>query len=273
MKVKDGLSKALVRPVAFYPVLAGLCGSIAAGVILSQAVYWSERTTLPGEWFYKAAREWQQETGLTRHQQESARRLLREQPFWQEKLQGVPATLHFRLDREGLFLAISQFSEGRKTRISESGALDADYITNKYPNQMQASPPQYSNALKEAQTTTGSAHETPKTKEAEIELPPTPLLEESDEAESGERAGGLIAAFKLRLKDEMQNASFQSSNLAFDDYDRYFRDAHFSLHNGVMLVDSPTPDQCAEGLRKYQRRLKDTFEREARVEVEFRMAE
>jgi hypothetical protein len=84
----------------------------------------------------------------------------------------------------------------------------------------------------------------------------------------------VLAEFKRQLKDDMLNASFHSENLVLDDYDRYFRDTWFlEIQNGVVLVDGANRAVTAEGLRKYARRLKETFKRIAGVDVEFRMAE
>ncbi len=72
----------------------------------------------------------------------------------------------------------------------------------------------------------------------------------------------------------MLEASFCAKNLAFDDYDRYFRDAWFwGISNGVVLVDGADPIVTAEGLRKHERRLKDTFRKTVGIDVEFQMVE
>jgi hypothetical protein len=92
----------LDRPIAFQRPFVDLTGSITAALMLSQALYWSRRTKDPSGWFYKSQAEWHEETGLTRREQELARKRLRQLPFWQEQLRGIPATLHFRLDAQAL---------------------------------------------------------------------------------------------------------------------------------------------------------------------------
>ena len=91
------------RPIAFQRSFVTLTGSITAALMLSQAVYWSSRASNPAGWFYKSADEWEQETGMTRHEQEGARKRLRQFPWWQEDLRkanGVP-TVHYRIDAVG----------------------------------------------------------------------------------------------------------------------------------------------------------------------------
>jgi hypothetical protein len=92
------IGELLSRWVQFHPIFAKIGGSATAGIFLSQAYYWSSRTSDPARWFYKTQKEWEQETTLTRYEQESARRQLREKGVLQEKLEGVPAKLYYRLN-------------------------------------------------------------------------------------------------------------------------------------------------------------------------------
>jgi hypothetical protein len=102
----------LSRPVAFHVALARVCNSAIAGLMLSQAIYWSEvlERTNPSRngWFYKTREEWADEIHLSRWEQEAARTILRKLGFWQEELRGVPAQIYFRVDMQRLALAISQ---------------------------------------------------------------------------------------------------------------------------------------------------------------------
>jgi hypothetical protein len=79
-----------------------MAGSVNAGVMLSQAFYWSSRTKDPNGWFYKTQAEWEEETCLSRREQETARRLMRDGGYWEEKLIGIPAQLYYRLNLSAL---------------------------------------------------------------------------------------------------------------------------------------------------------------------------
>jgi hypothetical protein len=92
----------LDRPIAYHRIFAELGGSVTAGVFLSQAVYWSQRTTDPDGWFWKTQKEWHEETYLKRSEQEIARRELRAAGILEEKKKGVPAKLYFRVNLETL---------------------------------------------------------------------------------------------------------------------------------------------------------------------------
>ena len=53
------------QTITFHRVFVDITGSINAALMLSNAIYWTNR--LPPErdgWFYKTKEEWEQETGL-----------------------------------------------------------------------------------------------------------------------------------------------------------------------------------------------------------------
>lgn len=118
----------LDRPIAYHRVFVTLTKSVKAAVLLSQAIYWQKRASQTDGWWYKTAEEWQEETGLTKHEQDTARRDC--EPYLTSDLRGVPATLYWKIDEEKLTKALIQFSGKRKTRISES----AKQVTRKAQN-------------------------------------------------------------------------------------------------------------------------------------------
>ena len=90
------------RLIAFNPLFVDLPGcSINAALFLSQSLYWSERTASDG-WFFKTRDDWTREIRLTRREQESARKALRECGVLEEKLHGLPGKLHFRVNCDRL---------------------------------------------------------------------------------------------------------------------------------------------------------------------------
>lgn len=101
----------LDRPIAFHRAFAKLAGSVNAGVMLSQGYYWSKRTKSPAGWFYKTQDEWEAETCLSRREQETARKLLRQTGFWEEDRRGNPARLYYRIDRRAFNLALFRLAQ------------------------------------------------------------------------------------------------------------------------------------------------------------------
>lgn len=93
MKLIDVLD----RPIAFQRAFVSLGAGITGALMLSQAVYWSKRTDVEGGWFYKTMEEWEAETGLTRSEQEGARKKLVKAGVLEEQRKGVPCRLFFRV--------------------------------------------------------------------------------------------------------------------------------------------------------------------------------
>lgn len=65
------------QPIAFnkHYVFIG-CG-INGALMLSQLVYWTSRTKDNDGWIFKTHSDWTMETGLTRKEQETARKILK----------------------------------------------------------------------------------------------------------------------------------------------------------------------------------------------------
>ena len=99
----DALDDILDRPIAFNPSFKKITGSTNAALLLSQAFYWSKRTKDPEGWFYKVRQEWVDETGLTEDELDGARLKCRERGVIEEKLKGVPATLHYRVNKQKVY--------------------------------------------------------------------------------------------------------------------------------------------------------------------------
>jgi len=92
------LKAVLRRPVAYHRAFAEIAGKASAGLMLSQAWYWTPRTDNEDGWFYKTRAEWTEETGMTRTEQETARRRLVDLGLMEEALKGMPGKMHFRVN-------------------------------------------------------------------------------------------------------------------------------------------------------------------------------
>jgi len=108
----------LDRPIAFHRSFVPFAG-ITGALLLSQFIYWQNRTTSPDGFFYKSARECEEETGLTTREQETARRRLRDIGILEETKRGIPCTCHFRINEQVLQSSLNS-SDGVKKRMSVS---------------------------------------------------------------------------------------------------------------------------------------------------------
>jgi hypothetical protein len=100
-------------PVSFHRCLVPITGGVTAALMLSQAI-WGSETTDPeaNGWFMKSRDEWEEETGLSRWGQQTARRALRESGFLEERRVGLPAKLCFRVRPEQVLRALQLHADG-----------------------------------------------------------------------------------------------------------------------------------------------------------------
>lgn len=119
------------QPIAFnkHYVFIG-CG-INGALMLSQLVYWTARTKDSEGWIYKDHHEWTRETGLTRKEQHTARKTLKNLGFISEKKHGVPPRVFFRIERENLYKALIEYSESiANTQLCHTEQLNVPKGTN-----------------------------------------------------------------------------------------------------------------------------------------------
>lgn len=120
----------LDRPIAFQRAYVRLGLGITGALMLSQAVYWSSRTKGQDGWFYKDQREWEEETGLSRREQETARKRLIEAGFLREQRKGVPCRLFYQVNLDALNSALRDLAQNVQTSMSESANLDCTKAPN-----------------------------------------------------------------------------------------------------------------------------------------------
>jgi len=121
MSEKDVLYRILAdRPIAFHPDIAKAVGNLAAGVFLSQLLYWSGKEKSGDGWIYKTQDEWFEETSLTRKPQETARNILRKLRLINEKRKGVPAKLYYQLNFAELFKLLEKYYESQDALLVQS---------------------------------------------------------------------------------------------------------------------------------------------------------
>ncbi len=101
--------------IAYRPALARAFGSINVALFLCQAAYWQGKVGA-GKWWFKlrdaerdsasnmippsspTRQSWEWELGMTRSEQEEARRALRQHGLIEERRAGIPARLHYRVN-------------------------------------------------------------------------------------------------------------------------------------------------------------------------------
>jgi hypothetical protein len=109
-KVKDLLPN---RVVGYSPDLARIVGGATIGLFLSQLLFLSDKGANPDGWVYKSEAEMGKETGLTKREQQTARRKLLSLGVIAIMRGGWKNTYHFKVLWEKLYQVIEKFQRGQ----------------------------------------------------------------------------------------------------------------------------------------------------------------
>jgi hypothetical protein len=109
-KVKEMLPN---RTVGYSPDLARVVGGATIGLFLSQLLFLSDKGHNPDGWVYKSEQEMGRETGLTKREQQTARRKLLNLGVIAIERRGFKFTYHFKVIWERLYQVIAQFQQGQ----------------------------------------------------------------------------------------------------------------------------------------------------------------
>lgn len=152
------------RPVAYHPVLAKALNGVIEAVFVSQLLYWYDKGKLEDNWIWKTQEEWTEETGLTRSNQETARRNLKKLGILKEQRKGVPGKIHFQLDLDRLadLLTMQDFHnvETQHCTMQEPSIVQCEDSAN-YNAETPQSIPENTRDHPEITTERGAAEKTP----------------------------------------------------------------------------------------------------------------
>jgi hypothetical protein len=109
-KVKDMLPN---RVVGYSPDLARIVGGATIGLFLSQLLFLSDKGHNPDGWVYKSEAEMGKETGLSKREQQTARRKLLSLGVIAIMRGGWKNTYHFKVIWEKLYQVIEKFQRGQ----------------------------------------------------------------------------------------------------------------------------------------------------------------
>jgi len=141
MNITDAIEN-VGRPVAYYSNIARWLGSVGDAIFLCQLLYWYGKGKDPDGWIYKTQKEFEEETALSRYEQEHARRKLKSLGILEEERRGVPAKLYYRLNvdkmnelyaewyQTQINTEANQNAVNQQSRLLKSSNLDCGKPTN-----------------------------------------------------------------------------------------------------------------------------------------------
>lgn len=118
------------RVIAYRPNLARLFGGVIAEVFFEQIFYWQDKSDSEFG-VYKTQEELEIETGLSRKEQETARKLLREKGVLIETHKRLEHRMYYKIDCEKLdeLLATLANDTNEHSRMPESDIRECDKVT------------------------------------------------------------------------------------------------------------------------------------------------
>ncbi len=128
---REFLMAVLDQPIVFHKVYKKITGSVTAALMLSYAAQVSdELEPARGGWFTLDAEAWEEETGLTRKEQITARRRLRELGLFDERKQGMPAHMEFRVNYRGIATLLHRYAQTFEQPIWDSFGIKGDLFSS-----------------------------------------------------------------------------------------------------------------------------------------------
>jgi hypothetical protein len=113
----------LDRPIAYHRVLVAFGGRDAA-IMLSQALYWTKRTKDAGGWFHKTVADWEEETGLSKDNQLTAKKQLMKYGVIETKRGKLHGLNHYRVNVPALQKALLELTVNGKSHGGNASMTD-----------------------------------------------------------------------------------------------------------------------------------------------------
>jgi len=114
---KETVHARLGSPIAYYSTLSRILGGVEENLFVSQFFSWYDKGHSHEEWIYITQDENLEATGLTRRNQETARRRLRSLGVLEEQRAGIPARLTYRLNLDVLAALVHKTRDGEVDRV------------------------------------------------------------------------------------------------------------------------------------------------------------
>lgn len=123
--------------VAYHAAYARIGGSVAAGILLAQLLYWT-RYSEDG-WVFRTQEQLECETALTEYEQNGARAKLKERGLIIEERRGIPCRLYYQPQFEAIYAALGTLAQvpmaarGNETvgtRVPETQELESEKVRN-----------------------------------------------------------------------------------------------------------------------------------------------
>jgi len=101
------------KPIAYHRAYANITGSITAGLLLSQLVYWAKAMNYKE--FYKTDKDFREELGMGEYEFKGAKKKLIQLKLVKIKVKGIPAKTYYEVDLDKLITLLTRW--GKTTQL------------------------------------------------------------------------------------------------------------------------------------------------------------
>jgi hypothetical protein len=165
-KVKDMLPPQIV---GYSPHLAKAVGGATIGLYLSQLLFLSDKGANPEGWVYKSEAEMGRETGLTKREQQTARRKLLALGVIAIERRGFKFTYHFKVIWERLYQVIEKFQ--REQNVAATPSQRPQNVVADREQNVSTDPPQWQQNVPKEQWQNVATPDTHRENNTEKKLP------------------------------------------------------------------------------------------------------
>jgi len=100
------------KPIAYQPIYSKITGSITAGILLSQLVYWY--FAMGEKEFYKTNEDFCNELAMGLWELKGAKKKLKELKIIEMKIKGIPAKTYYKINIKKIIALITNYSKTRQ---------------------------------------------------------------------------------------------------------------------------------------------------------------
>lgn len=118
MKAKEILKEFNRKPIVYFAIYADITGSVTAGVLLSQILYWWY--TMGQKEFYKLDEDWCKELSFGLWELKGAKSKVKETGIVRIARKGNPAKTHYKVDEDRLEELISSCGKNQQQEVGKT---------------------------------------------------------------------------------------------------------------------------------------------------------
>jgi hypothetical protein len=135
------------RGILYRPIFRDVAGSVTASILLSQIIYWSQKSNW--DWFYKFKDDWKEELNFSKEEFDLARKKLKDKDLIEWEVRGFERKTYYILNTENLEAEINKVYSGKSVEKAEPLKRTKNKDSHKNISEIVAEKPQKKSSVQE----------------------------------------------------------------------------------------------------------------------------